>query len=321
MDPGRELQRGRVLGLCAYGLAEHPDVLKGDPLREGVRDAVARSFAESGARWPLADRLLALEGLGRLGDPRLAGDPWVEIEGGTFTMGDDRGAPNAVPARRETVPPFRIFSRPVTVQDYKPFVDAGGYREERWWRAGREEGEDVTEPADWAEQQFHPNRPVTSVSWYEAMAFCAWASAPLGLDVDLPGEVEWEFGARGPEGTLYPWGSDEPGEGDAARASYRWGDGSVEHATPVGAFPGGNRGRLLDLSGNVWEWCRDPWTQEGRPEPVDPARLRGAPRVARGGSWSSLAGRLRCAYRIRSLPWSREDNLGFRVVCRGSRQP
>src|SRR5262249_41935024 len=89
MDPARAGQRGRVLGLAAQGLAEYPEVLARDPLRDAVRNAVARSYAENGDRWPLADRLLALEALGRLGDPRLDGDPWVEIEGGTATMADD----------------------------------------------------------------------------------------------------------------------------------------------------------------------------------------------------------------------------------------
>jgi hypothetical protein len=47
---------------------------------------------------------------------------------------------------------------------------------------------------------------------------------------------------------------------------------------------------------------------------------RGAPRVVRGGSWNNRARNLRCAYRNRNDPGNRNDNLGFRVVCRGSRQ-
>ncbi|MFO0758347.1 MAG: SUMF1/EgtB/PvdO family nonheme iron enzyme, partial [Byssovorax sp.] len=125
-DKGREKQQGRVLGLAAMGLGEHPDVLKGDPLRGETRAAVVKWFAEYGASWPLADRLLALEGLGRLGDPRLDEDPWVEIPGGEFMMGDKK-ALKSVPVRMEKVKPFRIFSRPVTVRDYQEFVDAGGY--------------------------------------------------------------------------------------------------------------------------------------------------------------------------------------------------
>ena len=49
--------------------------------------------------------------------------------------------------------------------------------------------------------------------------------------------------------------------------------------------------------------------------------LRGAPRVVRGGSWLDWAGILRCAFRSRFEPGRRLLNLGFRVVCRGSRQP
>jgi hypothetical protein len=48
--------------------------------------------------------------------------------------------------------------------------------------------------------------------------------------------------------------------------------------------------------------------------------LRGAPRVVRGGSWARGASSLRCAYRERLEPVYRDDDRGFRVVCRGSRQ-
>jgi formylglycine-generating enzyme required for sulfatase activity len=248
---------------------------------------------------------------------RLDGDPWVEIPGGTFTMGD-RVALQSIKPRRQNVGSFRVFCRPMTVQDYAAFVRAGGYAEQRFWAAGR--GEEATsEPNGWTAQHFHLNRPVVGVSWYEARAFCCWASEAWGMAVDLPLEAEWEFAARGPEGAPYPWGEEEAWK--EARANHDWGDEGIGHATPVGAFPKGNRWRLLDLAGNVWEWCLDPWTDDGRPEAFSVEHLRGAPRVVRGGSWDVGAGLLRGAYRSGCHPGERSGDLGFRVVVRGARQP
>ena len=79
-----------------------------------------------------------------------------------------------------------------------------------------------------------------------------------------------------------------------------------------------------DMAGNVWEWTRDEWrdTYESERPVVDPLydTSRGAPRVVRGGAWGLHAWHLRCAYRSRVRPGDRLGRLGFRVVCRVSRQ-
>jgi formylglycine-generating enzyme required for sulfatase activity len=217
-------------------------------------------------------RLEAAEALGQAGDPRLRPDNWVMIEG---------GGPN----RRK---PFQIARYPVTVQEYRRFVDDDGYQNERWWRAGGF-GE-KTEPRGWDEQVQHPNWPVVYVSWYEASAYCAWDG------VRLPSEAEWERAAGGSERREYPWGKEKP---DEKRANF---DMKVKKPTPVGLYPAGATPEgVADMAGNVWEWVADWYEQDKGP-------------ALRGGSFVSDSWFLRAGYRNNNSPGLKDNSFGFRCV-------
>jgi formylglycine-generating enzyme required for sulfatase activity len=107
---------------------------------------------------------------------------------------------------------------------------------------------------DWAEGKLPPGKsdhPVNDVAWDEAMAYCRWLSDVTGRAYSLPSEAEWEKGARGTDGRIYPWGK----QWDATRCNADKGD--QDDTTPVDAYPqGASPYGVLDMAGNVWEWTR-----------------------------------------------------------------
>lgn len=160
-------------------------------------------------------------------------------------------------------------------------------------------------PEDWEDQLQHLSRPVVSVSWYEASAYCRWSGCRL------LSEAEWERAARGANGRKYPWGNEDP---DPSRLSYK--DSGMAHATPVGVYPlGATPEGICDLAGNVWEWCADRYGAYAAEDSVNPSEPEQTSyRVIRGGSWDYDAGDCRASNRIWLDPRNRYSLLGFRVA-------
>jgi len=162
----------------------------------------------------------------------------------------------------------------------------------------------------WGEQALpYANHPRENVSWYQAVAFCRWLRDKLGYKIDLPHEHEWEVAARYPDGRKYPWGN----EFNATKANTSEGD-SVGQTTTVGICPSGKNKalNLYDMSGNVWEWCRNKYEH---PE-VTAVDQSDALRIVRGGSWRPYLYNARAAYRNGNRPSVRNGSGGFRVVYR-----
>ena len=307
-----------------------------DPRYRQTFTEVMRIFEpEPSKSVPIKLRIETAEALGRAGDPRLVDDKlrWVEIPGGKFLMGaqqQDNHAPNYDPdAFNNELPPhwvevdaFHFGRYPVTVQEYAVFIEDDGYAESRWWlpkEFGRRQ-----QPEDWQKQVEHQNRPVVGVSWFEAMAYCLWLTDRLRRlgqlkpteSIRLPTEAEWEWAARGNTPRRYPWGDAEP---KAERLNF---NSQVGSPTPVGVYPlGATPEGVLDLAGNVWEWCADGYdggyyqachSQGTVKNPTGPDT--GAARVVRGGSWYYGARDCRSAYRGILDPDFRYYYTGFRCA-------
>jgi len=258
-----------------------------------------------------------------------AGGVMVHIPAGPFVMGHT-GESNADPEREVTLDDYWIAKYPVTVQQFREFVEATGYQTDAERGAGawqwtgyvpaqpdpERDSWDLTMEGRWNNIFFDQgeDHPVGSVSWNDAQAYCQWMSERLGLPFRLPTEAQWEKAARGADGRIFPWGS-EPPEGTRANLADRqfmskYGharhpdpeidDGFVE-TSPVDAFPAGQSPYgVFDLAGNLGEWVYDIYQEDyyvDAPDssPAGPTRQPSlsdsqVDRVNRGGSWVDRSG-------------------------------
>ncbi len=224
------------------------------------------------------ERLALGEALAGLGDPRLQlpqdDGYWVDVPYG------------------DTV--FRIARYPVTVAEFRRFVEVGGYRDDAAWsEEGRAWRDAVDDPWPVRFERLPPefrvgNQPVVQVSWWEAQAYARWAGARL------PTAVERMAVVRGEERRPYPWGAPF-GHGNAntreevlkrpcAVGLY------VRDCTPEGVY---------DLAGNVAEWLEDE-VEQGR--------------VIHPGSWRQPSMASWAKARGLEDPSARRSDLGFRLM-------
>ncbi len=252
----------------------------------------------------------------------------VEIPGGIYLMGtsdkdaedirkeyqrygwDPKWVDREMPQHEVTVSPFYIGKFTITQKQWRTVAE---------WKK--------------VERDLKPNpssfkgrdRPVDSVSWYDAQEFCARLAKKTEKAYRLPTEAEWEYACRAGTTTPFAFGETISPEfvnydgtrpyGQAPPGKYR------KETTPAGSFGVANRFGLFDMHGNVWEWCRDwfgPYSKDPQKDPAGPKK--GDYRVLRGGSWS-LNG---CYCRSASRYFNHPDNVsfyyGFRVVV-GARTP
>ncbi|MGB8648732.1 MAG: SUMF1/EgtB/PvdO family nonheme iron enzyme [Anaerolineae bacterium] len=247
-------------------------------VRLGTAEAVALlvNVVETDASWPV--RLVAANGLARLGDPRPL-DEMVEVPAGEFLYGEAK-------EKRVLAQAFRMGKYPVTNAQYGKFVKESGHAPPRDW-------EDSSYPEGKA------NHPVVNVTWNDAQAYCQWLSKTTGKPYRLPTEEEWERAARGTDGREYPWGN----EFDKAKCNTS--ESGIGGTSSVGIFVEGvSPCGALDMAGNVWEWTASKYSESSY--------------VLRGGSWFIPQHNARCASRGWNEPGFWINDLGFRVVSPGA---
>jgi formylglycine-generating enzyme required for sulfatase activity len=191
--------------------------------------------------------------------------------------------------RSITLDPFDLDTLPVSVAQFRQFVDATHYRTDAEkagfayafgdqtsvpqgsWRNGI--GHDVSDEA-----------AVIGVSYHDALAYCKYKNQRL------PTEDEWEFVARGPDKHTFPWGEDTSLALAAPKTAPHVADGPAE----------GVGGRYRGLAGNVWQW-------------VD-TEINGR-KLLKGGSWLETNPAFkRAATRRYDVADRADEDSGFRCA-------
>jgi formylglycine-generating enzyme len=140
----------------------------------------------------------------------------------------------------------------------------------------------------------------------------------------LPTEAQWEYACRAGTQTPFHFGANITPSQVNYDGNYPYADGKKgiyrERTIPVKSLPP-NAWGLYEMHGNVWEWCaddsRDYRALEAGQAELDPqGSYQSSARALRGGSWFSLAGYVRAAYRDHYVRDYRDDVVGFRLFLR-----
>ena len=182
-------------------------------------------------------------------------------------------------------------------------------------------------PAYWDHRKLNqPNQPVTGVNWFDANTYCHWANKRL------PSEAEWEKAARGPAGSIYPWGN----KLEYSKANFAKGKSGQKYITDsVDAHDDGvSYYGVYNMAGNVFEWVQD-WyssnyysTDETR-NPIGPKSHGGnnieiinaknepdlTKKVIRGGSWFAPAQSITTTHRFWNDPINNSYGVGLGFRC------
>ena len=208
------------------------------------------------------------------------------------------------PSHSVSFPAFWIDQTEVTNAQYAKFLNEQGNQIEgdvSWLQIEASKIEQVG-------NSFQPvvgyaKHPVIEVTWFGARAYCDW------VDGQLPTEDEWEYAARGPERSVYPWGDKEP---SCSLANFDECQGST---MPVGSLPNGDSlVGAKDMGGNAWEWVSN-WYLPYPGNKIDNEDYGHVYKVIRGGSWNLEAYYMRTPQRnLEYTPDVSLEHISFRCI-------
>ncbi|MBU1261311.1 MAG: SUMF1/EgtB/PvdO family nonheme iron enzyme [Planctomycetes bacterium] len=255
-----------------------------------VCKSCGRRIQASGSGCPVCDTGSAPQGVIPIFNETVTGMVMVRVAGGTFQMGDTFGAgiENEQPVHPVNLTDFYIAKYPVTQAQWTCLMPEN---------PSRSQGDRL---------------PVEQVNWEDIQAFIKKINAAHAgrYEFLLPSEAQWEYAARsGGKEELYAGGNDID--------KLAWYENNSEgRIQPVGGrAPNGLD--LYDMSGNVWEWCRDTYREDAYKlhtgdNPVN--TQKGSDRVIRGGGWNVDAWSARCSRRFSYPVGFFGPSLGFRLV-------
>jgi formylglycine-generating enzyme required for sulfatase activity len=183
---------------------------------------------------------------------------------------------------RVQLPPYYLALTCVTNAQYACFLTESRPDSSRlasWINLQRQEATIHKENDIYGVDPEKSELPVIWVTWDGAIAYCKWAG------LRLPIELEWEKGARGVDGRLYPWGD----EWEAGRPHPPAGERKSEEITSVWAYPKARSPYgIYQMIGNIYEWCADSYEEEAYLRysrgDLRPPKHR-EHKVLRGGPW------------------------------------
>ncbi len=307
-----------------WSLYDKTNVLEVASVRSGTPENAATGADDHGSVSVRQIEIVPVEPF-KTASTRRASPEVVEIPGGSFTMGSQGNNPDEEPPHGVTVSSFGLGKYEVTNEEFEQFMPAHrSYRDGYSWR---------------------DREPVIYVSWSDAAKYCNWLSVKHGLTpafdektwefnagadgFRLPTEAEWEYAASGRgENRLYPWGNAEPAAGlqgnfelkKTLDATARLRSSFEAGVAVVGSYPeGASRDGVMDMAGNVSEWCADYYGLYGAEKQTDPCcQTRSHHRVIRGGSWGYYNMSQRCQDREFNNPgYPGYIYLGLRVAISG----
>ncbi|MCG6923724.1 MAG: SUMF1/EgtB/PvdO family nonheme iron enzyme [Acidobacteria bacterium] len=210
------------------------------------------------------------------------------------------------------VPAFRIDTVPVTNQDFRAFVEDGGYRDQKLWTPdgwGWIDGRGHVRPGSWVcvdgevrVKTALGDRPFEeAAAWPVSVTHCEAAAYARWRDGRLPTEAEYHRAAFGtPEGELreHPWGDDGPRPEHGNLGFRLWSPAPVgSHRAGASAFG------VHELVGNGWEWTSTPFGPLPGFRPLEGYEGYSADFfddrhfVMLGGSWATDLGLVRRSFR------------------------